>query len=71
MKFFIVVLALLAGCCAKPTSVPPQTWEHIVESCNDPNGNGLDRIKVPGGWVYRSGTREYMVFVPEPPAESK
>lgn len=41
-----------------PTETP---WERVNFT--------LDRVSVPGGWLYRGeAPRRYMVFVPEPPA---
>ena len=46
------------------------SWERIVE-VYDPDGElrtTTDRMKVPGGWIYRELTQEgvALVFVPEP-----
>lgn len=43
------------------------TWEDVIpsEDAND-RDDVVDRLRVPGGWLYRNGAR--MVFVPMPEA---
>lgn len=34
-------------------------------------GGRLSRIRVPGGWLYRSHMSDFMTFVPEPPTVAR
>jgi hypothetical protein len=42
---------------------------HELESLGYYLGTPLDRLAVPGGWLYRRGDEEAATFVPDPDAE--
>ena len=51
----------------------PQTWE-LIEQESDSAADRIHRIKVPGGWIYRIGTRATdttVAFVPDPTFSSR